>query len=361
MIMKPLLTQSLYRNIIKHMENKTKAIVDFILGQIGSGKLGKDRKIPSEYMLADLFDVNKSTANKAVSILVEQGFLRRLRGKGGTVVEKTSLFPRGRIAVAMRQTFSSFYRKVLEGAQSAVFLRGFSTELYIQPEPLSETELWQTIHESGAKGALSIALPSLEGRKPIPMMAVDIIPDASGANHVVSCNYEGGAMMAEHLLARGHRQIVYITTDEIAHRQERKNGFLDTLARHGLKDLDKRVFRCSTIATDANVMIHEIRERLPETSAIAFSSDIEAYQTSIQLLADGVKIPSEISIAGFGALREFRTPGFTIDSVEQNPFRLGSVAADGLLDIIEGRRESCIERLPVKVVPGNTVATIKRG
>ena len=66
--------------------NKRQKVTDWLLEQIQKGILPEGKRVPSEYDLAERFQVNKMTANSAVDELVVRGYLERRAGAGGTVV-----------------------------------------------------------------------------------------------------------------------------------------------------------------------------------------------------------------------------------------------------------------------------------
>ena len=74
-------------------------------------------KFPSEYELAQRFSVNKKTANKAVSLLANQGYL--LRGTRGqnTRVAASLPFPKGYFLLLASQYLNSYVTKILRGMQ----------------------------------------------------------------------------------------------------------------------------------------------------------------------------------------------------------------------------------------------------
>ena len=74
-------------------ESKTQQLFQQLRERIESGIYPVGSRFPSEYLLADEFEVNKKTANKAVDMLVSIGLLRRGTGGAGTVVVKTFEFP----------------------------------------------------------------------------------------------------------------------------------------------------------------------------------------------------------------------------------------------------------------------------
>ena len=77
------------RYIIKNILNmelnmgKTESIVEILKQELAEGKYPVNSRFPSEYELSDRFNVNKKTANKAVTLLVTEGLLERGRGGKG--------------------------------------------------------------------------------------------------------------------------------------------------------------------------------------------------------------------------------------------------------------------------------------
>lgn len=61
--------------------HKHSAIRNYLLGRVLSGQLPAGAKVPSEYALAKRFSANKTTCNKAVSMLASEGYLTRRRGR----------------------------------------------------------------------------------------------------------------------------------------------------------------------------------------------------------------------------------------------------------------------------------------
>ena len=64
---------------------KEQFVLDYLLNKIESGSYRIGERIPSEYQLARKFNIDKGTANRAVSQLVTRGYLKRTRGAGGTI------------------------------------------------------------------------------------------------------------------------------------------------------------------------------------------------------------------------------------------------------------------------------------
>ena len=63
------------------------ALMDHLLAKIKSGEFSPGDRLTSEPLLAEQMGVSYMTARKAVSELVEQGILYRVRGRGTFVAD----------------------------------------------------------------------------------------------------------------------------------------------------------------------------------------------------------------------------------------------------------------------------------
>jgi GntR family transcriptional regulator len=65
-------------------------IADILRARISSGEIQPDRPVPSETQLTQEFGVAKLTARKAVRVLVDEGLVYVVRGRGAYVSKWTS-------------------------------------------------------------------------------------------------------------------------------------------------------------------------------------------------------------------------------------------------------------------------------
>ncbi|TIW30662.1 MAG: GntR family transcriptional regulator, partial [Mesorhizobium sp.] len=57
-------------------------VKDYVLGNIGSGKWPKDRRLPSENELVSTLGVSRMTVHRALRELTSEGHLLRIQGVG---------------------------------------------------------------------------------------------------------------------------------------------------------------------------------------------------------------------------------------------------------------------------------------
>ncbi|MDE7277553.1 MAG: substrate-binding domain-containing protein, partial [Lachnospiraceae bacterium] len=74
----------------------------------------------------------------------------------------------------------------------------------------------------------------------------------------------------------------------------------------------------------------------------------------------GLRIPNDISVAGYDGIRIGRHVEPTLTTVKQDTLRLGQLAAEKLLSLIEHPKTTIIEQIIVEgeVYPGGSVGTI---
>ena len=163
----------------------------------------------------------------------------------------------------------------------------------------------------------------------------------------------------QHLLKLGHKRIAYLTgppTAPWAH--ERFEGYRRALREAELEVDDKLVFQAgSTIEDGTNAALQMLNESCDAT-AVQAVSDLVAIGCAETLLAQGLKIPEDISIVGFGNIlttEHFRVPMTTI---RQPKFRLGVAAVEMMMSLIHGERVQP-KRLPAELIERKSTAPPK--
>ena len=183
---------------------------------------------------------------------------------------------------------------------------------------------------------------------------------------VTADNYGGGFAMAQHFIAKGHRQTAFIGDLIAVTVQERLMGFRDGLAEGGVP-LKRSQVRDLTVATDHfgdwSTSIHDATRSLLDgadrPTAIFCSCDAiarEVYKTASQM---GLKIGVELSVAGFDddPLAAYLSPALT--TVHQPFTEMGAAAMHMLRDrIMFPTNPAEYKALPVTIVERESVAQL---
>lgn len=161
---------------------------------------------------------------------------------------------------------------------------------------------------------------------------------------------EGSQRVTQHLLQLGHLRIAYLCGPSLAvWAQERYEGYKRGLRDGGLEVEDSLVFQAgATIEDGAKAALQMIHESCRAT-AIQCANDLVAIGCGETLLKQGLRIPEDFSLAGYGntmVAEHFRTP---LTTVRQPKARLGVTAVEALLKLMAGERPP-VSRLPAPLV-----------
>jgi LacI family transcriptional regulator len=155
--------------------------------------------------------------------------------------------------------------------------------------------------------------------------------------------------VTQHLLDLGHRRIACLTGPIFAPwAQERYEGYRRALTDHGLEVDEKLVFQAgATIEEGAAAALQFINEQ-PKATAMIAANDLVAFGAANTLLDQGISIPQDLSVAGFGnvlSAEYFRVP---LTTVRQPKYRRGLAAMESMKSLLAGESVSP-KRLPAEL------------
>jgi DNA-binding LacI/PurR family transcriptional regulator len=153
--------------------------------------------------------------------------------------------------------------------------------------------------------------------------------------------------VTQHLLKLGHKRIAYLTGPQVAPwAHDRFEGYRRALREANLDVDDKLVFQAGgTIEDGTKAALQFVNEGCNAT-AVQAVNDLVAIGCATTLLAQGLKIPGDISIAGFGNILladHFRVP---LTTVRQPKYRLGVTAVEMMMQLLNG------EKVQTRRIPG---------
>jgi len=169
-------------------------------------------------------------------------------------------------------------------------------------------------------------------------------------------NAEAAMKVTAHLLDLGHRDIAFLFPDTTANdrARERRKGALATMARLGVEVAPGRRICCPyNIAAAKSLALKLICTDCP--TAIVCGNDIIAHGVIYAGLQAGLKMPTELSVAGIGDFAGSAEiePGLT--TVKLPAEEIGRLAADALVGMIAQDGESVVENRVLKTT------LVKRG
>ncbi len=165
--------------------------------------------------------------------------------------------------------------------------------------------------------------------------------------------------VTRHLLKLGHKRIAYLAGPPAAPwAHERFEGYRHALREENLDVDDKLVFAAgATIEDGAKAALQMLNEKCKAT-AVQAVNDLVAVGCAETLLANGLIIPDDVSVAGFGNVmvaEHFRVP---LTTARQPKFRLGIAAVSAMMKLLRGEPAET-QRQPAELVERKSTAAPK--
>jgi LacI family transcriptional regulator len=175
-------------------------------------------------------------------------------------------------------------------------------------------------------------------------------PFCSRFHHVETDDATGSYFMTRHLLELGHRKIAYLSGPSGSPwAQERLEGYRRALRESDIEPDDRLVFSAGATIEEGETAAMQMIQEGASMSAIQAANDLVAMGAANVFLNQGVKIPADLSVAGFGNIlmsQHFRVP---LSTVRQPKLRLGIAAMEAMQKLRRGE-EPEPRRLPAEII-----------
>ena len=334
---------------------KTESIIEVLKQELIQGKYPVNSRFPSEYELSDRFSVNKKTANKAVSQLVSEGLLERGRGGQGTLVCSLSKFPRYHV-VFLGILRHSYFANLGHGIQSAA-LENNSIMSVVTPTIEQFHSVLQTLNNSNIDGIITASFGMLpEMKKPVVYLE-DQCGESQYPDYVACDSFAAGYQLMQEIISRGHRNIVILF--HYLSNPKRLQGFYTAMKEAGIRDFKERTFISMDFTQgETNGFMRQILKKFPNVTAVAACTDDDALRIIKSMKHCGIKWENKIAVAGIGNISSISS-FYPIATVEQNPFRIGVIAFQKLMEKIKNPSLQVQELVDIELVNVQNIPVIK--
>ena len=268
------------------------------------------------------------------------------------------------IAVVMSYLDNQFYPVVLEKISQRMQRDGYHVLLFIADtrevdSVLAELMQYQVDGVVLASTSVSSALALRCSDAGVPVVLFNrTVRDGQVTSSVTSDNYEGGRLVARHLVDLGHERIAYIAgMEDSSTNLDRERGFRDALIEHGRRCFARAVgnydFEEAKLA--ARQLFAGPAHQRPDAVFVANDHMAIAVMDTLRMEL-GLRIPLDVSVVGFDNVRQAAWGSYQLTSVDQDADAMIEATAALLLDQIDGKVHSSSVVLPVRlVVRGSTL------
>ena len=260
----------------------------------------------------------------------------------------------------------SYFSKVLDSFKRTVEEKGYDiTFINGSDKGRKQLTLLEHCRYRGFDGVVIACVdfedPEVEElvRSNIPVVTIDHL--FNNRSTIVSDNVKGISDLVHYIYEMGHRKIAYIHGADSAVTQSRLSSFYRTCEELGLEIPSDYVreapYRNTKDTYAETVKLLDLKD--PPT-CIIYPDDFSCFGGINAIYARGLKIPDDVSVAGYDGIRIARHYRPQLTTIVQDTKRLGREAAIKLINLIENPKTTLTEQIVVtgEVFPGESVAKI---
>lgn len=305
--------------------------------------------------------VSEETVKKIEKLLKEREYVpsmgaRMLAGGGTRVIGVLVAEPDGEKRHAEGHSFANI---VIRSMEQEIYRRNYYMLLHFTATPEEGIQFASTWN---VEGLITIGFGTadnirLQGSLSAPMVSIDVYYKDERMANVGLDDRNGGFLMAKHLFKTGHRRIGFVSDNDIGVDHERWEGVCKAQEEYGAKE---SLVQHIIIPEERNIRTDYYRKNLDRISreydALFFASDYYAVE-AIALLNDaGVRVPEDVSVAGFDDTESALMCRPRLTTVHQDVEKKAEHAVKKLFDLIQGERKvSMTDKLPVTLVLRDSV------
>lgn len=188
-------------------------------------------------------------------------------------------------------------------------------------------------------------------KRQIPTVLLDhTVPFCQQFANVEMDNLISSFRLTQHLLQLGHRRIAFFKGPPAAPwAQERFEGHRRAMRELGIDVEDRFVFSAGSTIEDGVKAATQFLSETPPVTAIMAANDLVAIGAANTLLAQGLRIPENLSFTGFGNILTAENYRVPLTTVRQPKYRLGAAAMELLVQLLQGKPPER-KRLPAEVI-----------
>jgi len=302
--------------------------------------------------------VNAQTAAKIRKIADEAGY-RASAVARGLVTRRTRTI--GLVVTTVADPFAS---EVVCGIEQTANDHGYSVFLAdSNADPARERKVVQAFAERRVDGIIvtssrvgALYLPLLTEMM-VPIVLVNDQHPGAFVHSVMIENQSGMRAAAAHLTQLGHRRIAYLG-DRFGYQSdvERFEGYRQALHAAGIPDMPELVVHGEGKTEPAMQAMEKLLALADPPTAVCCYNDMTALGAMRQIHLRGLRVPEDISVAGFDDLffAPYLQPPLT--TVRQPMRRMGQLAMESLIKLMSGEESVAQIRVEAELIVRESTA-----
>lgn len=334
-------------------ENQSKyyKLKEYLKEEILMGRIKSGEQIPSENTLAEKLSLSRHTVRKAISVLVNEGYLFTEHGRGTYCLDRSRKRNDSKnIGVITTYISEYIFPRVIQGIDNVLSENGYSIML---KNTSNDTEKEATCIEDMLEKDIAgiIIEPTKSSLYPnnlkhyealdnhnIPYVFIHgYYQQLEGKPHVVLDDATGMYSVIEYLAKLGHKEIVGVFKADDIQGLIRHKGYAKAMAENGLPYNPDNVIWFHTEDREVKpcAVIRNMLENKIPVDAIACYNDEIAFKVFRLLQELGFDVPEDISLTGFDDSYLSLNCPVKLTTVSHPKEKLGEAAAELLLEMLK--------------------------
>lgn len=293
-------------------------------------------------VLRDAPDISAATKARVRALASEMGYVPHAMA-AGLRTRATRL-----LGLILPGVVDPIFARVIMALEDRAFEHGFDLFLaHTLGKPEREELVIRRLLARRIEGLFVLPVPRLGSaptiyaeltRLRLPLVVLGPPPAAcTGFARVSADEATASREVTRHLLDLGHRRIAFLAGPTVSpSAQARLDGFRRALRDAGVEPDDRLILHAgSTIDDGFQATLELIRESLGVT-ALQAVDDLVAIGAIKALQSQRIRVPEEVSVAGFGNILTAEHGRVPLTTIRQPKFRLGLEAMDLMQHLLRG-------------------------
>ena len=249
------------------------------------------------------------------------------------------------LLVLIPEISNPFYFEVIKGIEETVLENNYNILLCeTDSKPERENIYFDLVKSKMADGIISMD----------PAVNVETLMKVAEQHAIIQCSeyeissgipyvtidHELAAYEAvQHLIDMGHSNIALINSDKtFLYARQREKGYRKALKDNGIMINEDYIYYVKHLGFDhGQRAMQKILQTKERPTAIFAVSDLLAIGALKEIHANGLHVPNELAIVGFDKIEFSNMTHPVLTTVEQPMYKMGSTAAQMLIDKIKGK------------------------
>lgn len=318
---------------------------------IDSGEYPVGKPLPGERELAKKYFYSRQTVRRAIGVLCDELVLKPVHGSGNYVLKKTSRSKSGLVAIIATHISLPNFSNTLLSMENTLIDGGYypivaTTDNHFDKERKVVGDLLEKNVDGIIVEGVQSSYPNsnIDLYKEIEAQGIPFVfintryKEIDEAVFVGMDNTQGGALMGQTLISRGHTNFAGIFKSDDQTSIERYSGFARYVSEHGFPTRDSNLLWYTTVSISK--MIDDFAVSCVENcSAVACFNDEIAFILYEAITRNGVKIPDGFEFIAFDKTEFSQRIPHKITTLEYPQEAIGKLTAKKIMNMIEGESE----------------------